>query len=280
MENLSRISEFLSISSGYGYGSGSGYGSGDGDGSGDGSGDGFGFGYGYGSGDGSGFGYGYGYGSGSGYGSGYGDGDGDGSGDGFGFGYGYGSGDGSGFGYGDGYGSGDGDGSGFGDGSGDGIKSFCGRLLFAVDGVLTSIENIHGNIARGHILRADLTTKKCYIIKQGNLFAHGETLREARAALAEKLFDSMSTDERIDAFLQAHKLGVAYSNRDLYDWHHRLTGSCEMGRKAFAEDHEIDVERGEMTVEAFIDLTWDAYGGDIIKKLAAACGYQPAHLAH
>lgn len=65
----------------------------------------------------------------------------------------------------------------------------------------------------------------------------------------------------------AHEWGHQYSGRDLYDWHHRLTGSCDMGRKAFADDHGIDVDTVELTVEEFIRLTRDAYGGDVIRKL-------------
>lgn len=49
-----------------------------------------------------------------------------------------------------------------------------------------------------------------------------------------------------------------------------LTGSCEMGRQSFARDHEIDIEHDMMTPEEFIDLTKDAYGGSIIRKLKEA----------
>ena len=192
---------------------------------------------------------------GSGSGSGYGDGDGDGSG--YGYGSGYGSGDGSGYGSGYGYGY----------GYGYGIAAIAGERVYLIDEVQTLIDMVRWNIAKGRILMSDLTTKACYIIKQNNLFAHGETLREARAALEEKLFDGMSEGERIEAFMAEHKLGVSYANRGLYDWHHRLTESCDMGRKAFAQDHGIDLN-ASMTVEEFIELTKDAYGGDIIRKLA------------
>jgi hypothetical protein len=211
--------------------------------------------------------YGYGYGSGDGYGdgdgSGYGYGDGSGDGSGYGDGYGYGSGD--------GYGDGDGSGYGYGDGSGygygDGIATIAGERVYTIDEVQTLIDKVRGNIAKGRILMSDLTTKACYIIKQNNMFAHGETLRVAMAALAEKLFDGMSEEERIEAFIAEHKLGVKYPNKDLYDWHHRLTGSCDMGRKAFAENHGLSLD-GETTVEEFIELTKDAYGGSVIRNLA------------
>ena len=210
-------------------------GSGDGDGSGDGSG------------SGSGDGYGSGYGSCSG--SGDGDGSGDGSGDGYGYGYGYGSG----YGY------------GYGDGSG--IKSFNGEPVFRIDGVNTLIRSVRGNTAHGAIVNEDLTLTPCYIVKQENVFAHGETLRGAMEALRDKLFEDMPEDERIDAFLRETDREKTYPTQYFYDWHHRLTGSCDMGRKQFARDHGVDLEHGMMTLTEFLELTKDAYGGDVIRKV-------------
>lgn len=245
MESLKdKIAAFLSISSGYGYGYGCGYGSGDGDG----------FGCGYGDGFGDGYGDGYGFGCGCG----------DGSGDGFG------CGSGDGFGCGCGYGDGYGDDSGYGHGYGYDIQAFNGETVYLIDGAQTVIRQVRDNIAKGAILNSDLTLVPCYIVKEGNTFAHGETLHKAMEALRDKLFKDMPEEERIAAFIKEHKAGVKYPVADLYDWHHRLTGSCEMGRKAFAKDHNIDIEHDKMTVEEFIKLTENAYGGETIKKLREA----------
>ena len=194
-----------------------------------------------------------------GYGSGYGSGDGSGSGSGYDSGSGYGSGDGSGYGY--------GDGSGSGYGSGDGIKSFNGEPVYRIDGVNTLIRSMRGNTAHGAIVNNDLTITPCYIVKQGNVFAHGETLREAMESLRDKLFEDMPEDERIDTFLRETDREKAYPTQYFYDWHHRLTGSCDMGRKQFARDHGVDLEHGIMTLAEFLELTKDAYGGDVIRKV-------------
>ena len=179
---------------------------------------------------------------------------------------GYGSGDGDGYGSGYGSGSGSGYGSGYGYGYGDGIKTFAGQTVHLIDNVQTIIDRVRGNIAKGRILMSDLTTKPCYIIKQNGMFAHGETLRDAQTAIVDKLFDGMSEEERIEAFVKEHKANTPYPNKDLYDWHHRLTGSCDMGRKAFVADHGLTLD-GETTVEEFIRLTENAYGGSTIKKM-------------
>ena len=205
-----------------------------------------------------------GHGSGGGRGYGFGDGSGYGSGEGIGCGGGYGSGEGSGADSGAGSGAGRGYGRGY--GRGHVIKAISGCTVHEIDGVQTIIDRVRGNVAKGRILKSDLTAERCYVVKQNGLFAHGGTLRKAMEALRDKLFEGMSEDERIDAFMAEHTLGVAYPVMDLHDWHYRLTGSCEMGRNAFAADHGIDLN-GEMTVEEFIRLTRNAYGGETIRQM-------------
>ena len=198
-----------------------------------------------------------------------GDGSGYGSGDGDGYGYGYGSGYGSGYGDGDGYGSGSGYGygSGSGYGYGSGIKSFNGEPVYRIDGVNTLIHSVRVNTAHGAIVNDDLTLTQCYIVKQDGVFAHGETLREAMEDLRDKLFEDMPEDERIAMFLRETDREKTYPTQYFYDWHHRLTGSCDMGRKQFARDHGVDLDHGMMTLTEFLEMTKGAYGGDVIRKV-------------
>jgi hypothetical protein len=165
------------------------------------------------------------------------------------------------------YGSGSGDGYGSGYGSGDGVHVFDGKNVYQIDGVNTLIRSVRGNIAQGAIVNADLTITPCYIVKQDNVFAHGETLREAMEALRDKLFEDMPEAERIDTFLRETDREKAYPTQYFYDWHHRLTGSCDMGRKQFARNHGVDLEHGVMTLTEFLELTKNAYGGDVIRKV-------------
>ena len=231
------IKQFLAVSYSYGDGSGSGSGDGSGDGSGSGSGC-------------DGYGYGSGYGDGYGYGSGYGDG--------------YGYGDGSGYGSGDGYGDGDGYGS--------GVKEVNGDTVYIVDDVPTIIKSVRDNIAQGFILQHDLTLTPCYVVKEQNRFAHGETLHDALSALQEKLYDDSTEEERIEAFRKKFpKYDTPYPNRDLFAYHRVLTGSCRMGRESFCKDRGIDLD-GSTTVREFVELTKDSYGGDVICKLPEVYG--------
>ena len=231
MEVQKLIDDFLKIEKRYGDGDGYGFGSGDG------------YGDGSGSGDGSDFGYGYGYGSGSGYG------DGSGSGDGFG------SGDGSDF------------GSGYGDGDGDGIEKINGDTVYKIDSIQTLIDNVHGNYAKGRILNRDLTTTECFIAKCGNYFAHGKTLPKARSDAQEKYEEYSPLEERIKSFNQNFPSDTELiSGKELFSWHHILTGSCLFGRQNFCKDHGLDID-SKYTVKRFIELTENAYGSDVIRKL-------------
>ena len=202
-----------------------------------------------------------GYGSGSGYGSG------DGSGYGSGDGYGDGSGDGYGDGSGDGYGDGSGDG--YGDGSGYGVKSINGNSIYVVDNIPTIITNVKGNIAKGFIPQSDLSLTPCFIVKENNQFSHGNTLHEAFESLQEKLYDDSTEEERILKFKEHFSdFSKKYSAKDLFIWHHVLTGSCKAGREAFCTDKGIDVDNDRFTVYEFIELTKNSYGGDIIRRLS------------
>ena len=235
-----RIKAFLSVSSG--SGDGSGYGSGCGDG--------------------------YDFGDGSGCGDGYDFGDGSGCGDGYGSGYGSGSG------CGDGYGSGYGDGSGCGDGygSGYGIKELNGDKVYMIDDVPTIIKSVRDNIAQGFILNNDLTLQPCYIVKEQNHFAHGDTLHDAFTSLQEKLYDDSTEEERIEAFRKKFPdYDTPYPNRDLFAYHHVLTGSCRMGRESFCKDKGINLN-DSTTVRQFVLLTKDSYGSATIRKLPQAYG--------
>ena len=212
-----------------------------------------------------------GYGNGNGYGYGYGYGNGDGNGCGYGYGSGCGYGDGCGYGYGYGSGCGYGNGSGYGDGNGcrngyKDVSKYNGHRVYKIDGLPTIITFIKNDFAKGFVFNRDMTLMPCYVAKFEGAFAHGKTIKEAYEALQEKLLENMPVKERIEKFLKEFKIGVKYPNKKFFEWHHILTGSCLFGRQQFCENRGIDLD-GEMTVERFIKLTQNDYGGEVIRKL-------------
>ena len=89
-------------------------------------------------------------------------------------------------------------------------------------------------------------------------------------ALTDKMFEDMPEEDRIAEFIKAHPdKDKAYPNQDLFDWHHRLTGSCLPGREAFIKSKGLTLD-GETTVTDFIKLTENAYNGTVIKNLEKA----------
>jgi len=117
------------------------------------------------------------------------------------------------------------------------------------------------------INREDFTTKKAVIAKLDGYFAHGETVKEAFAAVTEKVMNNMDFDEKKKTFFEKFpSMSEEYQTMDFYSWHNVLTGSCDMGRRMFAREKNIDLD-GTMTVKQFFELTKSAYGGERIKEL-------------
>ena len=184
----------------------------------------------------------------------------------YGHGDGYGRGDGSGHGYGYGYGDGHGYGYGRGDGSGNGFIKINDYSIYNVDGIPTIFYQIRGNVAKGARLRCDMTLKECCIVKRDNLFAHGDTLRDAVGAVEDKYLATINVEERLEKFKAIHNPDEKYPAEKFFRWHGILTGSCELGRKDFVESKGIDMQ-DMFTVAEFVDICKDSYGGDIISRL-------------
>lgn len=201
-------------------------------------------------------------GNGSGYGDGYGNGNGSGNGYGSGSGCGDGSGDGKGYGNGYGYGSGDGRGS----GRGYGIKEIEGKQVYTIDGIQTIITHIKESYAKGFIIKKDFTLMPCYVAKGNGYFAHGNTLKEANAALRSKILTNLDIEETIKHFIEKFEKGKTYPGTEFFEWHHYLTGSCLMGREAFVKSNDLNLD-DRFTVEEFIKICENDYGSEIIKKL-------------
>lgn len=216
--------------------------------------------FGYGGGDGSGFGYDDCSGCGGSFNSGYIDGSGFGS-------FSYNDDDSSG--YGEGYASDCVYGSGFGYGvSCDaGVLAINGNKVNNVDGIQTVVTQLKNNIAKGYILNSDLTLTPCYIAKIENSFAHADTIKEAVKQASEKAFQKMPIERRIEEFWKCHNDTDKYPARDLWIWHNKLTGSCEMGRNLFAAEKGIDIDNDSFTVKEFVEMCKDRYGGEIILRL-------------
>ena len=222
-----------------------------------------------------GFDYVSGKGSDDGYGFGLGSGKGSDDGHGFSSGSGRGSGYVNGLGYGDNFGSsvvsvfGSAPDFGFGYGNGD-VTELNGNIIDYIDNVPSVITQVHGNIACGYIVKADLTIESCFIAKVGNSFAHGKTLKNAVTDAKAKETKRLPIEERIEKFIEIFgPLDSEHTGKEFYDWHHILTGSCRMGRDGFCKSRNIDLAQ-KYSVRYFLNITKDSYGGDVINLIIKA----------
>lgn len=174
-----------------------------------------------------------------------------------------------GFSYTNGNDNGDGNGSGISDcGHGKDIANYNGYDICLIDNIPTIITHLHGNIAKGFVAKKKLFIVPCYVARVGNYFAHGNTAKKALADAQAKYEHNKPLEERIVDFkAQYPNLTDIVPNTELYRWHNILTGSCAFGRQHFAEQHNIDIENGSMSVLNFIELTINQYGGNAIEQL-------------
>ncbi len=114
---------------------------------------------------------------------------------------------------------------------------------------------------------ADFSDSKMYVVKRGGLFSHGNTLKDAYESVKLKYYSTIGREQAILEFKNQFKTGIEYSNNLFYKWHTILTGSCESGKNHWLKEHGISLD-GTMTLERFVELTKNAYGGDIIMSLS------------
>lgn len=134
------------------------------------------------------------------------------------------------------------------------------------------IEGLRGGIVRASEERENLLKQLAVKEQYDKVAKQIEGIKKERKALQEQLDDDSTEEERIEAFRKKFpEYDTPYSNRDLFAYHHVLTGSCRMGRESFCKDKGIDLD-GSTTVREFIELTKGSYGGDVICKLPEAYG--------
>ena len=127
-------------------------------------------------------------------------------------------------------------------------------------------------MAKGAVLRRDMTLRDCWIAKRGNFFAHGDTLHEAVEAVEAKWRENRPLGERIAEFVKTHpSLDEPYG--DLFEWHHVLTGSCEFGRRQWCDEHGYK-PTDSITLRTFFTETAGNYGGGVIRQVAQKYGLE------
>lgn len=88
-------------------------------------------------------------------------------------------------------------------------------------------------------------------------------MRDATA----KDMEERPLNERIAEFKKQYpELIIKATGKELYDWHHILTGSCTMGRDEFCRAKGVEMDK-LYTIEYFLNLTANSYGSDVIRQV-------------
>ena len=150
------------------------------------------------------------------------------------------------------------------------FKNFNGKKVYIIDTIPCTFISIKKNIALIEVINKDLTTTKTFLAKDEKFFAHGRTAKEAIEAAYQKkirkMARKMDVETKINLFVKTFDFNSVQSNRTFFDWHYTLTGSCELGRNHFVKENAIDLNKS-MSTKKFLELTKNAYGGEIIKKI-------------
>ena len=136
--------------------------------------------------------------------------------------------------------------------------------------MLTCITHVNGRYAVGFTIKDNSVKVPCFIARVENFFAHGENLHEAFDAAYDKEMEAKPVEQRVAEVVKKHPDPTKeIPNKELFNLHHVLTGSCEFGRRQFCERYGIDLE-GSMTMEDFCKITSNDYGKEAIGLLAKA----------
>lgn len=181
---------------------------------------------------------------------------GDGSGDGSGYGYdhGHGYGHGSGYGYGLCDGSGNSQDLGGGNGDSHSLLFLNGMKIYVIDEIPTLINSVKKSIAHCSIVKEDLTLEECWVVKDGNHFAHGKTIKEAREDLLFKVLDKDKSE------FENLTLDDTLSVKDAIQCYRIITGACSIGVRDFCSKLEL---KDEYSISEIIGLTKNSYGSDV-----------------
>ena len=122
-----------------------------------------------------------------------------------------------------------------------------------VDNILSKVISRKGNILK---VQNHKETKESYIVKDEDIYSHGETIKEARDSLVYKISSkdtSMYKDLTLDSILPKDECIKMYRV---------ITGACESGTKYFVSKQEPSKIKDKYSISELIELTKGQYGNN------------------
>ena len=137
-----------------------------------------------------------------------------------------------------------------------------GKTYIKVDDIFSVVDSHRGNVWISHRIGKDETL---YIVTDGEgHYAHGNTLKEAKADLIYKIndrdtssYENLSLDDEI-------------SFEDAIVMYRTITGACSAGTRNFVENRLHEPHKEKYTIKEIIDLTDGEYGSKTLKDFFKA----------
>ena len=128
-------------------------------------------------------------------------------------------------------------------------------FLFA-DNILANIIEKKKNVYKIQIAGS---RKISYCIEANGVFAHGDTIKQAKEDLKYKF-----KNRDLSAY-EGYTLDTVVTFEEALQMYHDITGACSAGTKHFVET-KLTVKKKKYTVKECIELTKDQYGHDTFKE--------------
>ena len=122
------------------------------------------------------------------------------------------------------------------------------------DGILSKVVKKKGNVY--HVINHG-SDKETFLIKDGEIFSHGATLKEAKDSLQYKIANRDTTE------FEKYKLDDELDLTTLIRAYRAITGACEGGTRYFCENTKLPKK---MTVRKAIELTQGQYNHELFRK--------------
>ena len=122
------------------------------------------------------------------------------------------------------------------------------------DNILSKVIKKKGNIYHVQNYGSDKIT---YLVKDGDIYSHGETLKEAKESLKYKI-----SNRDISEF-EKYTLDDELDDITIIRMYRAITGACEAGTKYFCENNKLPKK---CTIRKAIELTQGQYGNESFRK--------------
>ena len=133
-------------------------------------------------------------------------------------------------------------------------------LLFA-DGILAKILSKHTNKSGTNVYKVQIIgqLKASYCVESNGVFAHGETIEQAKEDLKFKFQDNDTS------MYEDYTLDTVVTFEEAIQMYHDITGACSLGTKHFCEN-VLKVKKKKYTIRECIELTEGQYNSEKFKE--------------